>query len=43
LEAEVIWISSNGMGLKFKASQKLDHRLSVQKLADALSQSMPES
>lgn len=36
LTAEVIWISSKGMGLRFKSSQKLDYRLAAQKLADAL-------
>jgi hypothetical protein len=41
LKAEVIWISSNGMGLKFKASQKLDYRLGAQKLADALGSISP--
>ena len=36
LNAEVMWISPKGMGLKFKSSQKLDYRLAAQKLADAL-------
>jgi hypothetical protein len=40
LKAEIIWISPDGMGLKFKASQKLDYRLAAQKLADAMD---PES
>lgn len=43
LKAEVIWLSPKGMGLKFKSSQKLDHRLAAQKLADALGSSSPES
>ena len=36
LKAEIIWISPEGMGLKFKACQKLGYRLAAQKLADAL-------
>lgn len=43
LKAEVIWISSRGMGLKFKSSQKLDYRLAAQKLADAMGPPPPES
>lgn len=43
LKAEVIWISPKGMGLKFKSSQKLDHRLAAQKLADAMGSIPSES
>lgn len=43
LNAEVMWISPKGMGLKFKSSQKLDYRLAAQKLADALGSSPTES
>jgi hypothetical protein len=43
MKAEVIWSSSKGMGLKFKSSQKLDHRLAAQKLADALGTITSES
>jgi hypothetical protein len=42
LQAEVIWICPHGMGLKFKPSQQLAHRLAVQKLTDALNSSTSE-
>lgn len=36
LRAEVIRISKHGIGLKFKPSSALSHRLAIEKLADAV-------
>ncbi len=43
LSAEVIWVTSQGMGLRFKASQRFSCRLAAQKLADALELDYPQS
>jgi len=43
MKAEVIWISDQGMGLKFKPSLKLACRLAAQKIADALGDAPVES
>jgi Tfp pilus assembly protein PilZ len=43
MNAEVVWISDQGMGLKFKPSLKLACRLAAQKIADAMERLTAES
>lgn len=39
MKAQVVWISHQGMGLKFSPTLKLESRLHAQKIADALGDS----